>query len=63
MTSKQKVLTWIDKQFIPGSVTTEDFPALPGGTIVKDVEGGMMLVFFDVLTDSVKYYFGAEVSN
>ena len=55
--SKEKVMKWIKKQFIEDRITTKDFPVLPGGTIVRDKEGGEMFVFFDALTDSVKYQF------
>ena len=60
MTSKEKVLAWLNEQFVSDSIEVVDFPALPGGTIVRDQEGGEMLVFFDALTGQVKYFERAD---
>lgn len=52
---KQKVLAWIAENFTPGSITVEEFPLMPHGYIVRDASGGEMLVYYDLLTDTVKY--------
>ncbi|HWQ42775.1 MAG TPA: hypothetical protein VN456_12170 [Desulfosporosinus sp.] len=47
MSAKSKVLEFINKKFIPGSVALEDCSFLPGGVIVKDTFNEQMLFFYD----------------
>lgn len=44
---KQKVLDFINKKFVPGSVGLEDCTFLPGGVVVKDNFGDQILFYYD----------------
>lgn len=55
--NKQAVLDFISENFEPSAVTIEDFPLFPSGKRVIDRQGGEMVVFFDLLTNSVKWVF------
>ncbi len=58
--STAAVKAWINENFIPGSVTVTPWPLLPGGTIIRDKEGGEMLVFLDMMTGKVKWMLPGE---
>lgn len=53
----ERVTAWIKEQFSPGSVAIENFPLLPGGVVIRDRVGGEMLVYLDILTDTIKHAF------
>jgi len=55
MTAKERVMDWISGVF--EDVETEDFPMLPGGTIVRDKLGKSVLVFIDAATGDIKWEF------
>lgn len=57
MTKRQQVLAWIADNFDLSAVTIEPSNLLPFAHIVKDQQGGQMVVYYDLLTDSVKYKF------
>lgn len=54
---KEKVLAWIRKNFHIESLELEDFPVLPGGVIIRDSNNETMLVYWDIMTQKVKYEF------
>ncbi len=54
--SRGKVRDWIKDSFEENSVELKDFPILPGGTLIKDNQGGEMLAFWDIETHQVKYF-------
>ncbi len=56
-TAKQSVKRWLADTFKLNDITLEDFPLMPGGTILRDRNGGEMLVYLDILTDTVKWTF------
>ena len=47
-TPGQKVLKFIDGCFIPGAVTTEECPLVPGGQIVRDRTGAELLLWWSI---------------
>lgn len=55
ITSKNKVLAWINENFDTTELTLIDFPILPGGTRVIDCELNEMYVYYDILNDRVTY--------
>lgn len=57
MDKNKVVLDFINDNFEPGSVTVEDFPGFPFGKQITDRNGDKMLVYFDLLTDSVKWVY------
>jgi len=50
---KQKVLDFINRHFVPGSVELHDCSFFPGGIIVRDSTGGQMLFFYDFTREQV----------
>lgn len=46
--SSQKVLDFIDQCFVPGSVTTEECPLVPGGQIIRDRTGAELLLWWSI---------------
>ena len=55
MTATAKVKAWIEEQFDPGSITVKPCPVVPGGQIITDAQGQEMLVYYDIMTDEVRY--------
>jgi len=51
----EKVKAWIEENFELEAIKLEPFPALPGGHIITDKNGETMLVYYDWLTDRIKY--------
>lgn len=51
------VQKFIDDNFTPGAVTVEEFPLFPSGKRLIDHTGNEMVVYFDFLTNTVKYIF------
>lgn len=57
MKMEQEVKAWIEERFTLDDVTLEPFPIFPAGTLIKDREGGQMVVFYDILYGRVDYRF------
>ncbi len=53
--AKESVAAWLVLNFEPDEVTTEDYPLLPGGLIIRDKTGGEMLCWWDFLSEKVCY--------
>lgn len=51
---KDMVLKLIHESFIPGSITLEEFPLLPGGQIVKDRFGDQLIIYYDIMNDCIR---------
>jgi len=47
-TPSQKVLKFIDDNFVPGSITVQECTLVPGGQIVRDKSGAEMLLFWNI---------------
>lgn len=60
--AKEKVWQWIEQNFVLSSVSLVDCPLLPGGCRVIDRTGDEMLVFYDIMTNKIKYIFPEEES-
>ena len=54
MKSDERVKEWIESTF--EDVEVKPFPILPAGRIVRDRNGDEILAYYDMLTDSVKYF-------
>ncbi len=54
MNAAAKVLAWVAENFTD-DVTVTPWPLLPGGVLIKDLSGAEMYVYWDMLTDQVKY--------
>lgn len=57
MKMEKAVKAWIEERFNLDEVTLEPFPIFPAGMIIKDQEGGQMVVFYDILHGRVDYRF------
>jgi hypothetical protein len=57
MSKEQAVLDWIEQNFEPDAVTITEFPLFPFGKKVTDQAGDEMVVYFDLLTNTVKFTF------
>jgi hypothetical protein len=57
---KNKVLAWIEENFIISEIEVIDFPAFPGGQLIRDKQGGEMVVYYDIATEQVKHEFKNE---
>ena len=57
MNMERIVKKWIEERFELDKVTLEPFPIFPAGIIIKDQEGGQMVVFYDILQGRVDYRF------
>jgi len=55
--ARGRVTAWVRERFSPGGVSIENFPLLPGGVVIRDRVGGEMLVYLDILTDTIKHTF------
>ena len=51
------VAKWIESNFVPGSILIEPFEAFPCGRRIIDSRGDEMVVYFDLITDTVKFIF------
>lgn len=51
-----EVMEFIRDNFYP-DITVNDFPLFPFGKLLRDNQGGEMVIFFDLLTDSVKWVY------
>ena len=60
MDKDKAVLYFISENFDPDKITIEKSNLLPFAQIIKDSIGGQMMIYFDLLTDSVKWKFPAE---
>lgn len=49
MRNKDKVLAWIEENFETDQITIEDYPLFPSGQLIKDKNGGQMVVFYDIV--------------
>lgn len=56
--NRKKVMKWIEDNFDTAEITTQCFDLMPGGVIVKDISGASLLVYLDVMTDTVKFRLG-----
>lgn len=54
MRNKDKVLAWIEKNFETDQITIEDYPLFPSGQLIKDKNGGQMVVFYDFMTGRIE---------
>ena len=54
---EKAVLNWIAENFEPEAVRVEPFDLFPHGRRVIDAQGGEMIVFWDLATNTVKYEF------
>lgn len=52
--NKRKVMAELEACFDLEQVSLIDFPLLPGGTIVRDRTGAMLLFYHDILTGRIK---------
>lgn len=50
---RAKIQQWIDDNFT-GQLVQEDWPILPGGTIVSDTEGGELFCWWNFLEEKVE---------
>jgi hypothetical protein len=58
MTQKElAVLSWIEENFVLSEVVLEDCNLFPYCKRLRDKQGSEMLIYFDLLTDQVKYIF------
>lgn len=53
----EKVKAWIEENFELEGIKVEPFPALPGGHVITDKNGETMLVYWDFMTEQIKYEF------
>jgi len=52
-----RVMKFIQDNFFPELITINDFPLFVYGKLIWDNQGGEMVIFFDLLTDSVKWVY------
>lgn len=57
MEPAKAVAEWIDRNFEPGAVEVQDFPAFPYGKLLTDRQGQSMVVYWDILYGKVAYTF------
>jgi hypothetical protein len=60
VTAETKIQAFINANFLPGAVTVKDFPLFPAGKRLIDRNGDEMTVYYDYLTDRVKYTYPQE---
>lgn len=51
----EEVRKFVAANFESGSITTTEFPLLPGGVRVVDQIGEELLFYYDTLTEEVKW--------
>gem|GEM_PF-5956651 len=52
---RQRVMEHVNKAFVSGTVQISEFPALPGGVLVRDKEGGEAVFYWDILRDEIAF--------
>lgn len=57
MDKELAVKKFIDENFEPDSITVEKCNLFPFGLRIKDKVGGEMIIYFDLLTNEVKWVF------
>ena len=58
--NKRKVMGFIIMHFDLAEFVIEDWPLLPGGTLLKDKKGGSILVWSDIMSSSIYYSVNGE---
>lgn len=53
--NKQRVMGFIQINFEVEEFEMEDWPMLPGGTLLKGKDGGSILLWADILSNSIYY--------
>lgn len=52
-----RVIKFIQDNFFPELIIINDFPLFAYGKLIRNNQGGEMVIFFDLLTDSVKWVY------
>jgi hypothetical protein len=60
---QEKVLAWINDNFILDDIIIQDFPLFPAGKRLIDRNGEEMVVFFDFLHDRIDYIFPKKIKS
>jgi hypothetical protein len=60
MDAQKKVDQWIEQNFVLSAIKVIPYHLFPFGQRIIDCHGDEMLVYFDFLTDKVKYVFPSE---
>lgn len=55
MTHEQAVLRWIADTYDLDAIKIEAWPLFPAGTIIIDEKGVESIVYYDLVTDSIKW--------
>lgn len=58
--NKQRVMKFIKLNFDLSAWELEDFPNLPGGTLLISQHGGSVLIWTDLLDNSIHYSINGE---
>lgn len=63
MDKEKIVIDFINENFVPESIVVTDFPLFPAGKKIIDSNGGEMVVFYDLLTNAVKWIYPDKKNN
>jgi len=58
-----EVMKFIQDNFFPELITINDFPLFAYGKLIRDNQGGEMVIFFDLLMDSVKWVYPESATS
>lgn len=58
--NKDRVMKYIEQHFDLAAWELEDWPIFPGGTLLKCKQGGSVLIWADILSDSLYYSINGE---